>query len=120
MGVFAQPLALVHEGRSRVLVALSVILSLILSTLTPRERLTDMWLIVGTFHALSYNESEEARPTARLSDQDARTLAGFSKLLASLHEGHEFSLIHNPGIWQKIHCSIAHMVHNSLIGKPLV
>ena len=62
MGVFAQPLALVHEGRSRVLVALRVMLSLILSTLTPRERLTDMWLIVGPFHALSYNESEEGVP----------------------------------------------------------
>jgi hypothetical protein len=70
-------------------------------------------LIFGTFHSLAYNESEEARPTAQLSDQDASTLAGFRTLLASLHEGHEFSLIHNQGIWQKIHCSIAHRVHNA-------
>jgi hypothetical protein len=70
-------------------------------------------LIFGKCHSLSYKESEEARPTAKLSDQDARTLAGFRTLLASLHEGHEFSLIHNQGIWQKIHCSIAHMAHNA-------
>jgi hypothetical protein len=70
-------------------------------------------LIVGTFHSLAYKESEEARPTAQLSDQDARTVAGFRTLLASLDEGHEFFLIHNQDIWQKRHCSIAHRVHNA-------
>ena len=34
----------------------------------------------------------------KLSDEDARALAGCRTLLASLHEGHELSLIHNPGI----------------------
>jgi hypothetical protein len=62
---------------------------------------------------IRYKESEEARPTAKLSDQEASALAGFRTLLASLHEGHEFFLIHNQGIWQKRHCSIAHMAHNA-------
>src|SRR4029453_2043450 len=87
MGVFAQPLALVHEGRSHVLVALRGMLEPMLATLTPRECRTDLGLLVGPFPALSYKASEEARPTARLSDQDARTVAGFRPLLASLHDG---------------------------------
>jgi hypothetical protein len=49
----------------------------------------------------------------KLSDEDARALAGGRTLLASLHAGPELSLIHNPGIWQKIHCAIAHRGHNA-------
>ena len=64
--------------------------------------LTDFLVIFGKCHSLSYKESEEARPTAKLSDQEAGTLAGFRTLLASLHEGHEFFLIHNQGTTWKV------------------